>query len=192
MMTEDHARNKKWHIVIGGEKMGPFSIKQIQELSSQGKVTFVSTVWQKGMMGWVPICLVPELSAAVADAIEVDAAIPSPLKNANTVISPQLPPRSAAHEDYETDIANFFTFKGMITPIVIQVLFVLGSIGIVFYGFYVMLLEAQNIWNLFFGFMIAILGVPVMRVLCESGVVLFRINSTLTEIKEAIEKLASK
>jgi hypothetical protein len=72
---------------------------------------------------------------------------------------------------------DFLTFKKMITPIIIQVLFWLGVAGTVIMGF-VSLFSGQ----ILMGLGMIILGPIGVRLWTEILIVLFKINDNLTEI----------
>lgn len=71
---------------------------------------------------------------------------------------------------------DFLAFRKMLTPVIIQVLFWIGLLGVVVYAFQV----SDN-------FLVAILMVAfggiMWRVYCEILIVIFRILDVLTDIK---------
>jgi hypothetical protein len=87
---------------------------------------------------------------------------------------------------------DFLTFKKMITPTIIQLLFwilaglavILGLIGIVN--------GATSSFGgggqVLAGLMLLVLGPVAVRVYCEILIVLFRMNETLTEIRNSLPK----
>ncbi len=84
---------------------------------------------------------------------------------------------------------DYLSFRKMITPIIIQVVFWIGAVIIALAG----------LWNIFrgateyagggtlvlYGLLTLLLGPLFWRIFCELLVVIFRINETLTEIKSA-------
>jgi hypothetical protein len=72
---------------------------------------------------------------------------------------------------------DFLTFKKMITPIIIQVLFWLGVAGTVIMGF-VSLFSGQ----ILMGLAMIIFGPIGVRLWTEILIVMFKINDNLTEI----------
>ena len=68
---------------------------------------------------------------------------------------------------------DFLTFKRMMTPIIIQVLFWLGSAFYVVYGLYTM---TQGGMAIVFGLLMVILGPIFVRVVCELIIIVFRIE----------------
>jgi len=80
---------------------------------------------------------------------------------------------------------DFLTFKKMITPIIIQILFWLGVAATVISGF-VSLFGGE----ILMGLAAIILGPIVVRLWCEILIVMFKINDTLTDIKNNTTKQA--
>jgi phosphotransferase system glucose/maltose/N-acetylglucosamine-specific IIC component len=72
---------------------------------------------------------------------------------------------------------DFLTFRRMITPVVIQVLFWLGVIATVIYS--IVTARRQPI-----AILGVIIGPFIVRIYCEILIVLFRINETLTDIRQ--------
>jgi len=85
---------------------------------------------------------------------------------------------------------DFWAFRTMVTPIIIQILFWLGvltclTLGLIYIGFGVHFDYARNIYK---GLFFIILGPLAVRVYCEVLIIFFRINETLTEIKHTLEE----
>ena len=86
-------------------------------------------------------------------------------------------------------MSDFWAFRTMVTPVIIQVLFWVGVIvciiaGLVMIGMGIKLPGDQMVLK---GVLLVILGPLGVRVYCEILIVFFRINETLTEIKHALE-----
>lgn len=88
-------------------------------------------------------------------------------------------------------IGDYLAFRKMIVPIIIQVIFwvlvalaVLGSLGA--------LITAITLKTGFLSILAALaslfIGPLLIRIFCESLIVMFRINDTLTDIKNVLEK----
>jgi len=85
---------------------------------------------------------------------------------------------------------DFWAFRTMLTPVIIQILFWLGvltclTVGFIFIGFGIHFEYAKNIYK---GLFFIILGPLFVRVYCEVLIIFFRINETLTEIKHTLEE----
>lgn len=74
---------------------------------------------------------------------------------------------------------DFLNFRTMVTPIIIQGLFLLGCLGAIVYGIMMM----AN--DMFFTGLISIpIGILVVRVYCELMILLFRMNDSLAQIRK--------
>jgi hypothetical protein len=83
-------------------------------------------------------------------------------------------------------MGDFLTFRRMITPILIQIFFWLGFLGCIAVGI-VMISGADSYRGqelmLPAGILVIIFGPWVIRIICEIMIVIFRINETLTDIR---------
>ncbi len=68
---------------------------------------------------------------------------------------------------------DFLTFKRMITPIIIQILFWIGAGLYVIYGLYTM---TQGGMAIAFGLLMVIFGPIFVRIVCELVIIVFRIE----------------
>ena len=85
---------------------------------------------------------------------------------------------------------EYLSFRKMITPMVIKILFwvgvglsVLGALGMIIssFGRY-----GTGVAGFFGGLLFLVLGPVAVRIYCELLILFFRINDTLTEIKEGL------
>ena len=76
---------------------------------------------------------------------------------------------------------DYITFRRMITPILLQIIYWIASI-IAFLGGIVMIFTRSGTESLG-GLALAILGPIVIRIYAEIFLVIFRMNETLTDIK---------
>lgn len=85
---------------------------------------------------------------------------------------------------------DFWNFKKMITPIIIQVLFWLGVLGCIIGGIVQIVsgIEYPDPGMIFEGIAWLILGPIVVRIYCELLIILFSINDTLTDIKKQLNR----
>ena len=86
---------------------------------------------------------------------------------------------------------DFLKFRKMITPVIIQVLFwvgvaiaVIGALGMMVVG---VTSNGQGIMVLV-GLVMLVIGPVVVRIYCELLILFFRMNETLTEIKNGLAK----
>jgi hypothetical protein len=90
-------------------------------------------------------------------------------------------------------MSDFWAFRTMVTPVIIQIIFWVGALMclIVGAGMIIMGISAHQsglehyIWK---GVLLFILGPLGVRLYCEILIVFFRINETLTEIKHDLER----
>jgi predicted Zn finger-like uncharacterized protein len=90
-------------------------------------------------------------------------------------------------------LGDYLAFRKMIVPIVIQVIFWLftGLVLLAGIGFFVLnMVNKQG--NVLLGAGVLVIGVPLyiflVRIYCELLIVIFRINDTLTDIKNVLER----
>ena len=87
--------------------------------------------------------------------------------------------------------ADFFTFRTMITPIIIQILFWIGVAICIIVGI-IMIVQGFDSYRggqvlVLIGFGYILLGPLFVRLYCEFLILFFRMNETLTEIKNKIK-----
>ena len=85
---------------------------------------------------------------------------------------------------------DFFSFRTMITPIVIQILFWVGVAVCVVLGIGYMVIGSRYYGGTapLYGLMILVFGPLAVRIYCEILIIFFRINETLTEIKHTMDQ----
>ncbi len=83
-------------------------------------------------------------------------------------------------------MSDFMQFKKMLTPVIIQILFWLGSILSVLVGLGLLIfgLEEEKL----LGLILILLGPIVVRIYGELLIVVFTINDTLTEIHRSLKE----
>lgn len=47
--------NDSWYYSVGGNRLGPALLPELQDLIQRGKITPETPVWQSGMPGWIPV-----------------------------------------------------------------------------------------------------------------------------------------
>jgi len=90
-------------------------------------------------------------------------------------------------ETKKTSFWEFVEFKTMITPSMIVFIFWLGVVVCIFAGLWQMIdAQSEASWDqkkFETGIAILLLGPLALRIICESLILFFRMNETLTEIK---------
>lgn len=79
---------------------------------------------------------------------------------------------------------DFLAFRKMLTPIIIQVVFWIGIVVCVLGGL------AAIIGGSMAGLFVLLVGPIIVRIYCEILILLFKMNDTLTDIKNAVEVTA--
>jgi hypothetical protein len=83
-------------------------------------------------------------------------------------------------------MSDFWSFRRMVTPVVIQFLFVLGCIAAVIVGIGLLVAGARHnhTSQALAGVGAIIFGPLIVRIYAEVMIVVFRINETLTDLRE--------
>jgi multisubunit Na+/H+ antiporter MnhG subunit len=84
-------------------------------------------------------------------------------------------------------MGDFLAFRRMITPVLIQVVYWILTVVAVVVGF-VLLLAGDGVAKRFLGLLILVIGPLVVRIYAEASILFFRMNQTLTEIKNNTER----
>ncbi len=96
---------------------------------------------------------------------------------------PYYPPAPSSNH---SPLMDFLTFRLMVTPIIIQVIFWLGIIVIVISA--LAQFSSPYYGNPLAGLLILIIGPLLWRVLCELYILLFRIHDSLNDIKSDLRQ----
>jgi hypothetical protein len=87
-------------------------------------------------------------------------------------------------------MSDFWAFRTMVTPVIIQILFWIGTLLCFIIGAIMVIYGSRYYGSQYFlelkGVLLIVLGPLGVRVYCEILIVFFRINETLTEIKHAL------
>jgi len=105
------------------------------------------------------------------------------------------PPRTRSKRTRDSsgnDIVDFLLFRKLVAPIIIQILFWLGLLGVLGFGCFQLLMAAMALTKSveagLFLFCVAaiylVLGPIVVRLYCEMLIVIFRIYETLSEMND--------
>lgn len=89
-------------------------------------------------------------------------------------------------------VGDFLLFRRMITPLIIQVLFWVGVVVSVIAGLIMIVAGATDDYGggeqVLIGLLALFLGPIVVRIWCELLILFFRMNETLTEIRNNTQK----
>ena len=83
-------------------------------------------------------------------------------------------------------MSEFWSFRRMVTPVVVQFLFVLGCIAVVITGIGLLVagVTHKHTSQALGGFSLIVFGPLIVRIYAEVMIVVFRINETLTDLRE--------
>ena len=108
------------------------------------------------------------------------------VQGTNNGITVTLPPVKLPDKGQFT---RFLSFDIMITPVIMKVLYVIGSIGIILFMLFAMFRGfstsfAVGVGGFFLGLIGGILGLVFYRVFCEQILLFFTMNDKLKDIRE--------
>lgn len=89
---------------------------------------------------------------------------------------------------------DFLAFRTMLTPLIIQAVFWLGAVICAIVGLMLILSGVGRNGDgptVLKGVFLLVLGPIGVRIFCETLIIFFRINETLTEVKNIIEERRS-
>jgi|GEM_PF-1878937 len=81
---------------------------------------------------------------------------------------------------------GFFSFRTLITPDIIKILYVLGFIALTIVGF-VMMVNYYETYELFIGLGVILVGNILWRLLCEGIILMFNVHEILDSIEKKIK-----
>ena len=175
----------QWRVAIGEKQNGPFETGQLRDRIAQGKMPANALVWKPGMAEWASWRDVPELAGAAA------AASPGPASVMTAIPVAAAPARETSYSSYQgTTLSDYLTFRAMITPIFIQVIFWLGVAAIVVMALIAMIAGISNGEAgiaILYGLLTIVVGPVVWRIYCELLIVFFRMLDMLREINNKMK-----
>jgi len=81
---------------------------------------------------------------------------------------------------------GFFSFRTLITPDIVKILYVLGFIALTIVGF-VMMVNYYETYELFIGLGVILVGNILWRLLCEGIILMFNVHEILDSIEKKIK-----
>jgi hypothetical protein len=90
-----------------------------------------------------------------------------------------------------SDIAEFLTFRKMITPVIIQIVFWVGVAICIIMGLISIAAGMSQFGSgvlVIVGLLYIFIGPVVVRIYCELLILFFRMNESLTEIKNDLKR----
>ncbi len=87
---------------------------------------------------------------------------------------------------------KYISFDRMITPTIIKILFWIGVVGSIISGLGMIISGFSSYYGsgaqVFMGFMVIVVGPLITRVYCELLIVFFKMQESLVEIRNQLEK----
>ena len=84
---------------------------------------------------------------------------------------------------------DFLSFRTMITPVIIQIIFWIGVALCIIFGVGIILVGSRfGSGGPVYGLLVLLFGPVVVRIYCEILIIFFRINETLMEIKHTLDE----
>jgi len=164
----------QWMMNAQGQQQGPFTLDQMKQMVREGQMPPDALVWMPGMAEWKPWRQTPEFALPAGGGGWTDT----------------------LRQHSKGPIGDYLVFRRMILPIMIQALFWLGvaALGLLWLNLVWMLSGGVGTAILYFlgiGFLTLVLAL-LWRCMCEAMILFYRINETLTDVKNAIEKQGSE
>ncbi len=175
----------QWRVAIGQKQYGPYSLEKLRQIYEEGRVPADAQIWHPDQQQWIPADEVAELNPDAGDDEKVVIVEePAPARR-DTVRSAK-----ASASGVEGTLMDYLTFRRMITPIIIQVIFWVGAVLASLSGVIMMIasLKLKQVDGVFIGFFVMILGPVIVRIYCELLIIFFRMNETLTEIHNDLKR----
>lgn len=182
--------NHEWRVAVGTKQRGPFSLEQMRETVAQGRMPADALVWRPGMAEWKPWTQVAELGGMTPQRPRTESPV-MPLEPVEEPRSAHVPDESwDARPAVVPSLMDYVTFRAMITPILIQILFWIGVVLFVLAGLYGM---AQGFRTgdpaaMAAGLFVLIIGPIYWRVVAELIIVFFRILDMAREINRKLDR----
>ncbi len=182
--------DQNWHVVVQGKGQGPFPLLTVQTMIKEGKVSKDALVWTPSMSAWTCWREVPAFSFLATPEKPPEAVPQNPALGYQPQPSPTGPSLKIPYEMVPNNVWDYLSFKRMITPKLVKVLFWIGTIISVVMGLGLFIISLVNInsQGILMGFLTMLLGPLVIRIYCELIIVFFMINETLTDISKSLEQ----
>ena len=110
---------EQWYVLVGQEREGPYTTKELHYMVAQKKVMADSFIWRKGLNNWTRIREVDEFQPAVTEAEEKSEEQVQPKREAPVRKAPasEEPPADEAQESRRREIPFFLRLASIILAI---------------------------------------------------------------------------
>lgn len=206
-----------WYYAKDGQQFGPINSQQLKHLAATGGLVPDDLVFREGSKDWVAASTVQGLFPAGGAVAKAPAAKPRPAaggefgieETATAAPSAERPIRAArepvaavveSEEVPAGSIGDLLAFRRMIAPTIIIVLFwlgiasaVLAGLGVLISGVFMLSVSVPlALATMLGGILLIPIAVLYVRLLSEAAIVLFRINETLSDMRELLRRQAQK
>ena len=109
----------------------------------------------------------------------------------NSILETKPEPDKENDEEPETQPGGFFSFRLMIAPILIKIIYVLGMIGVTIYGIVLIVEGAESSYHeelVYIGLLVIIFGNLIWRLICEGWILMFRMHDALVSIEKLLRQ----
>ncbi len=174
----------QWRVKISGKQYGPYSLEKLKEIYEEQRVPPEAEVWHPEHEVWMAARDVPELNESTDPVVIMDDTLNlEPVRPGEPVPTPA--PKASADT-----LGDYLAFRRMLTPVIIQIIFWISAVLVSLIGVVTIISGANqsNVGAAFAGFLLMVFGPIVVRIYCELLIVIFRMNETLTDIREELRR----
>jgi len=206
-----------WYYAKNGKQFGPISPTQLKQMAQSGELVPDDLVFQEGGTQWVSASTVkglfdrpgaasaPPSRGAVTSGRDRDFDRgPPPDDRDERRDEPPRDDRAPRPSQPPSERGSYFVdllfFRRLIAPTMIQILFWVGVASSLISGLITMLMGlialfqqgAVGLVMILVGLLSIPIGILLVRLWCEVMILFFRMNETLMDIKETLERTQKK
>jgi hypothetical protein len=205
-----------WYYAKAGKQFGPISAAQLRQMAQAGELVPDDLVFQEGGTQWVSASTVKGLfgpptavrnnaapreseRAQIDDKGQIDRAARDSSARAESERAYR--DDRPAEPDKRSYIIDLLLFRRLIAPTIIQILFWIGVAWVLLSSFVTVIgglivlanVDAlRGLITIFLGIVYIPVGILIVRLWCEMMILFFRMNETLTDIKETLDRNQKK
>ncbi len=191
-----------WWYTKNGERQGPVSSSQLRQLAQSGELLPTDMVFKEGGSEWKLASTVSNLFPPAASGGSSGFRTDRPAREERNRGGGDFddadyndrPSKRMAGGESSGGLKDLLAFRRMIAPTIIIIVFWVGIIGACLAGLGMIIAGTVTggVMGLLGGLFGALIGIPItalmIRLYAELAILLFRMNETLTDIKQLLEK----
>ncbi len=190
-----------WWYTKNGERQGPVSSSQLKQLAQSGELLPTDMVFKEGGTEWKLATTVSNLfpaSGSPGGGFRTDRPAREDRDRGGADVDDRddddRPSKRRASGGPSGGLMDLMMFRRMIAPTIIIIFFWAGLIGTCLTGLGMIVVGtiSGGVMGLIGALFGALIGIPItalmIRLYAELAILLFRINETLTDIKQLLEK----